>query len=58
VVGAFALNRGAILQGEITPASRAVTVIVGLCALWRITPFLRSFSIDEPAAELGRFWRG
>jgi uncharacterized membrane protein YuzA (DUF378 family) len=41
-----------------TAASRVIYVIVGLCAPWRIMPFLLSFSIDEPAAELGRFWPG
>jgi uncharacterized protein len=55
LVGAFDFNLvGAILGGDMSTASRAIYVIVGLCALWQIMPFVRSLSVDEPAAQLGR----
>lgn len=53
LVGLLDMDLVEVLLGDLTAASRAVYVIVGLSAIWQIYPFAVATRVDEPRAEAG-----
>ena len=54
LVGLFQFDLvAAIFGGQDAVAARIIYILVGLSAVWQLIPLVKSFSMDEPAAERG-----